>query len=141
MEIMAVDNQCDRLEELAACLRTAFPEAEIVTFTEPGLAVQYTFKKHVDLVFAERYMRRLDGIQVAEGIHFFCPEAMIYLVYGEGTRPREIKQKAVTGYFIRPLSAGDIQKRVETENAAWKRKFRTGSIFAATHSGARRKNL
>ena len=71
MKIIVVDNEPDRLEELVKCLRAAFPNAEITDFTSPSLAVQYSFENPVDLVFAEYYTRRFNGIQVAEGIHHF----------------------------------------------------------------------
>lgn len=137
MIMLAVDNRPDRLKELAACLQTAFPGAEIVDFTAPGLAVQYSFKNHVDVVFTEQAMRRLDGIQVAEGIHFFRPEAMIYLVTAAGAQARNTAHSDSIGCFTRPLIAADIRERVLADHEIWERRLRTKNFFIPNNSRPR----
>lgn len=135
MIIVTVDNQSDRLAELAACLQDAFPGSEVVDFIQPGLAVQYSFQSHVDLVFAERFMRRLDGFQVAEGIRFFQPEAMIYLVSDARSTLRNTSHKGIMGSFVRPLSAEEIRLRVEKDRKVWERIWQTKHTSAVSYPG------
>lgn len=141
MKMIAVDNRPDRLTELADCLRRAFPEAEIEAFIDPGSAVQYSFKNQVDIAFTEHSMRRLDGIQVAEGIHFFQPETMIYLLTDAGAPVRKVTNKDVAGSFTRPLDAADIRKKVLYDHELWERKLRAKRTFVPSNSRSRRNEL
>ena len=141
MKIIVVDNEPDRLEELVKCLRAAFPNAEITDFTSPSLAVQYSFENPVDLVFAEYYTRRFNGIQVAEGIHHFRPETMIYLVTDDNTGLAKKKNKEIIGCLVRPFVITDIQKRIERDSKTLERKLRIKNNVISSHSRPRRNKL
>lgn len=112
MTILAVDNRADRLDELVRCLREVFPAEEIVDFTDPGLAVQHSFRTGVDLVFAGADMRRLDGVQVAQGVQFFRPQARAFLVADAAARPKPSGPGEISGRLTYPVTPEAIRAAV-----------------------------
>lgn len=68
MTILAVDNNRDRLLASRTCLQYMFPGASVIVFTDPLLAVQYSFRNPIDILFTEREMRGMDGVTLSEGV-------------------------------------------------------------------------
>ncbi len=65
MIILAVDPDTAALERLSACLRAVYPDSEIVTFSDPLLAVKYGYNHSIDVLFAEIEMKGMGGFDIA----------------------------------------------------------------------------
>ena len=118
MTILAVDSRADRLEELAGCLREVFPAEEIVAFADPGLAVQHSFRTQVDLVFAGADTRRLSGVQVAQGVRFFRPEARAFLVAEANAREKPSGPGEISGRLTYPVTPEAVRAAVSQASVA-----------------------
>lgn len=112
MTILAVDTHADGLNELVGTLREVFPKEEIVAFSRPALAVQYSFRTEVSLVFTRADMKRLGGLQVAQGVRFYRPHAKVFLVTDEKTPKSVFRQREIGGFLSCPVTAGAIRAAV-----------------------------
>ena len=117
MTILAVDTQPERLRELVGKLREVFPKEKIVDFSVPALAVRHSFRAEVSLVFTRADMKRLGGLQVAQGVRFYCPNAKIFLVTDEKTPKSVFRQREISGFLPSPVTADAIRTTVEL--AGW----------------------
>ena len=118
MTILAVDTHPEGLSELVGNLREVFPEEEIVDFNVPALAVQHSFRAEVNLVFTRVDMKRLGGLQVAQGVRFYCPQAKVFLVTDEKTPKSVFRQREISGCLPCPVTADAIRRAVGTAEEA-----------------------
>lgn len=80
MTILVADRDAARLNNTEAVLRRIFPEENILTYTDPLLAAQYSSGNTVEIVVAVWSMRRMSGLQMASFVRKFNPLAQIYLI-------------------------------------------------------------
>ncbi len=112
MTILAVDGCPGRLEALARCLQEVFPEDEIKAFSDPGLAVQHSFRAEVTATFVGPCNRRLDSLAVVQGIQFFHPGARAFLITDQDTPKRMLDRAEISAYLHGPVTAGAIRTAV-----------------------------
>ena len=104
MKILVVDSDPAARDATVACLREAYPGAELVATGDGMEAVQYSLRAPVDAVYTEVLMPRISGFDVARLVRKFRPGAAAYLVsaaedYVDGARAR-----GLSGYFLKPLT-------------------------------------
>lgn len=112
MTILAVDTHPEGLIGLADKLREVFPKEKVVDFSVPALAVQYSFRAEVSMVFTRVNMKRLSGLRVAQGVRFYRPHAKVFLVTDEKTPRGVFKQKGISGFLPYPVTAAAIRAAV-----------------------------
>lgn len=79
MTILVVDWDTKRLINTELLVRNIYPQDEILAYTDPLLAAQYSCNHMVEVVVAAWEMRRMNGLQMAEFVRKFRPRAQIYL--------------------------------------------------------------
>ena len=110
MTIMAVDNHHSRLLQLVECLKAVFPEENIVDFTDPLLAVQYSFLNTVDVLFSDIPMNGMDGIMLTEGVRQKNNDVQVFLLAESEMYKEEAEEYEVSGYLLRPVTVETIKK-------------------------------
>lgn len=83
MNILVIDNDSKTLGKLAAGLREREPGGMVQTFTDPLLAVKHGYNHPVDIVYAKRIMRGLNGEDVARLLRNIHRDIQVELIDGE----------------------------------------------------------
>lgn len=66
MKILASDYNKKRLDELSGCIRTVYPEGELIAETDSLMAGKKCFFEAFDIVFASLDDMRLDGVKMKD---------------------------------------------------------------------------
>lgn len=104
MKIIVVDTELDQLTDLTRYLREIVPVAEISSFQDPLLAMQYAMNHVVDCAFVSTMVRRANVYELSASLRRFCPRILLY-VTGEGDAPSwALEPIGAAGYIRRPLS-------------------------------------
>lgn len=112
MKILALDVFENKLTELVSCLRCIYPQAEIVSFTDPFYAAKYGINHKVDMVFTEIFMGGLGGITVAGMIRNSNKQALVVFLADTEKYRNESKEISHSTYLVRPVTANVIREAV-----------------------------
>lgn len=78
MKILIVNPYVNLLYEKKKLLKIEYPDSEIITFTNPMLAVKYAVNNRVDFLYTRVDMNICNGYQVAELVVKFNKVAKVY---------------------------------------------------------------
>lgn len=113
MTIIAADDEPFALENLARAIKTAEPEAELITFTEPEEAVEYGRQHVCDAAFLDIEMGTMSGIEAARQLKLSHPKINIIFVTGYSQYMKEAIQLRMSGYVNKPVTVEDIREELD----------------------------
>lgn len=83
MIILTAANHVAMLNELEKALTAIFTDSEHIQKTDALMAGKYAFNHKVDFVFAEAYMKRMNGLQLIQFARFEHSDVKSYLIGSE----------------------------------------------------------
>ncbi len=79
MHFVTVDNHQQRLTVLQELLKSHFPYCYVTEFTDPMLSAKFIISNHVDMVFVQENMHRIDGTRLMQVINLNKPSVQVRL--------------------------------------------------------------
>lgn len=79
MNIVIVDTNPARQNELSAMLKSIYPSGQLVLLNDTFAAIEYLDRNTVDVVFAECDMKPMDGIVFRDMVHNLKPSLRVII--------------------------------------------------------------
>ncbi len=112
MIILVVDDERPALEMLIGKLEEVVPEAQIIGFRKETELLEYIENNDFDVVFLDIQLKNMSGIQVAEKIKEYKPQANIVFVTGYSEYMSEAFALHASGYVLKPPSSEAVLKEL-----------------------------
>ena len=115
MLIFAIDDEPAVLNELASAVRSAAPDAELLTFSSAGKALEAMGKQHVfpDVVFSDIDMPGISGLAFAVELKTVSPDTRLVFVTGYSKYTLEAFHLHVHGYVMKPVTPDRIREELD----------------------------
>ena len=110
MTILTVDPELNDLKALTQSLSRLYPEDEVVSFSDPLMALQYAEHQPIDVLYAAADMKRLAGTVLAQRLREKQPLLRVFLVAADEAYRLDALQIKADGYLIKPISVSDIMQ-------------------------------
>lgn len=107
--IVAIDYDTRSLRQMKEAINTVYPNDEVVTFTDPMLAVKYVLNNPVSHVFTEVNMRACNGFQTTLLVKNMGKSVLVYFVVSSDEYMQQAQISGIDGYFLKPVSAKAIR--------------------------------
>jgi len=112
MRIYAADDEPLALEYLESAIRTAAPEAEVVTFAKARLLLEAMAKDPCYVVFTDVEMPGMTGIELATALQEIAPHVNIVFVTGFSEYMPQALSLFASGYVLKPVTADAISQQM-----------------------------
>jgi two-component system chemotaxis response regulator CheY len=110
--VLVLDDQPLVLAIHAAVLRSAAPDAHIVSMTDPIAAVEWMRQKQVDLIITDYRMRKMDGIRFVNAVRRSGIGRTLPIIVVTALKDEKIHQQllaaGVSACFVKPASAAKL---------------------------------
>lgn len=114
MVILAVDDEQLMLDALAASIREAAPNADVVPFRKSSDALAYAREHHLDVAFLDIRMRGMDGLELGKRLLEIYPELnLIYCTSYDEYVSEAFRSIRCNGYITKPVDAEQISTELE----------------------------
>ena len=111
--ILIVDDEEAILSVLRGGLKKLGPDVQIVTTTDPQIAIEHVKEAPFDLILTDYRMDQMDGMALIASIHAIRPDARIILMTAYGTADlKAVAEKELTAYLEKPFSVEEIRNIV-----------------------------
>lgn len=104
MNIIAVDDEQDALEQLERAIGRAAEGAQIHSFASSVDALAYAKENAVDVAFLDIEIREIDGISLAKNLKAIYPRINIIFVTGYLRYMKTAFDIHVSGYVMKPIN-------------------------------------
>ena len=126
MFILAVDDEQNMLEELAAELTKVFPQANIHVETEALAAEEWVkcLKEEgntLEYAFLDIHMRGMNGLELAGKIKTIYPETNLIFCTAYTEHAFDAFRMFAKGYLLKPISAADIVRTLDEMVQDWRK--------------------
>ena len=108
MQIIIVDRNTEALEQMKSAAAAVYPSAELVSFTDPMLAIKHAYSHPPDMAVAAYDIKRVNGIEFLELIRRIAPTAILIFVDGDDKR-LERAREYISHCLSAPLTADELQ--------------------------------
>ena len=112
MKLLAVDDEIRALNDLKEVLTEAAPESEVVTFSSPAQALEYSAGNKIDIAFLDVEIGRTNGIILAKQLKDLQPDINIIFVTGFGKYAVDAFAIHATGYLLKPARVEDVRREL-----------------------------
>lgn len=113
MRAIAVDDEPLMLYGLSKAIRASGDIDSLEAFGSCEEALRYTREQKPDVAFLDIRMRGMGGMALAEKIVENCPECKIIFCTGYDDYAVEAFRIHASGYLMKPISAGDVQRELD----------------------------
>ncbi len=110
MVIVAVDPNKRDLKRLVKCLRMAFPGCEVVVFTDPEAAADYTRDHPVDALYTEAAMLGITGFDLQAAVKATQPAVLTVFVTATDAYAGDAIKTRAQGYVIKPVARKKVRE-------------------------------
>ena len=104
MVIAAVDPNKADLKALIKYLRLAYPDCEVVMFTDPLDAAKYIRDNPIDVLFTEAAMLGMTGFGLQEAAQTAQPAVLTVFVTATDAYAGKALRARAAGYVIKPVT-------------------------------------
>lgn len=111
MKILAVDCDADALSTLEKALLCVYKDAEVLSFSDPLLAIKYSSRHAVDRVYTEIRLPHLDGITFARMLKRRYPGIYVYLI--SCSRSPAVPLWEFTGLLRKPVDGAQVRQTLK----------------------------
>lgn len=108
MRFLAVDDEPLLLDKLVNTLKTAKPEAEILSFLWAADALEAAKSNPIDVAFLDIQMGGMSGLELAGRLKKIKPDIHIIFVTGYSQYAVNAFAMHATGYLLKPVDEADI---------------------------------
>ncbi|MDD3193896.1 MAG: hypothetical protein PHE47_08680 [Oscillospiraceae bacterium] len=109
MRILAVFGTQGNMDATLPAIREAFPQAELVPFIDPLLAVKHCLSQKTDSVVCDYTLRIMDGIQLIKSLQKQNSEVLPILIEYRDWHKKDARNLGI-GYLERPVSAPALRQ-------------------------------
>ena len=113
MIIIAVDDEKHVLKDLAECLSSLRPNAEVTTFDRGDKALKYAREHMVDVAFLDVQMPVMDGIELAKQLKQIRPLIIVVFCTAYNHYTRAAIRLHASGYVTKPYEKADIARELD----------------------------
>ena len=112
--VLIVDDVSNMRSLLASSLRSL----DISTIKEASNtmdAIEIYEKKHIDIVFLDLHMPKIDGFEALKRIRLINPNAFVVIVSGESSinNVKKAIQMGAKGFIVKPYQLGKIKGMID----------------------------
>ena len=112
MKILLVDDEKLQLTRLEESVRSAVPSADIVTYTNPVLALSENKNTKIDIAFLDIEMPKLNGIQLAKALKGINPKINIVFVTAFDRFALDAMKMHASGFVTKPVNQEKIFEEI-----------------------------
>ena len=112
MRILLVDDEKLQLTRLEDSVRSVLPTADIVSYTNPVLALEENKKLKIDIAFLDIEMPKLNGIQLAKTLKGINPKINIVFVTAYDGFALDAMKLHASGFVTKPVNEEKIFEEV-----------------------------
>lgn len=112
MKILLVDDEKLQLTRLEESVRSAVPSADIVTYTNPVLALNENKNTKIDIAFLDIEMPKLNGIQLAKALKNINPKINIVFVTAFDRFALDAMKMHASGFVTKPVNQEKIFEEI-----------------------------
>lgn len=113
MKVLLVDDEKLQLTRLQDSVKYVLPTAEIITFTNPQVALDAAKKEQIDIAFLDIEMPKLNGIQLAKALKGFNPKINIIFVTAYDSFALDAMRIRASGFITKPVNEDKIVEEIE----------------------------
>ena len=104
MRILLVDDEKLQLTRLEESVKSVLPTADIVSYTNPVLALKENKKQKIDIAFLDIEMPELNGIQLAKSLKSINPRINIVFVTAYNRFALDAMKLHASGFVTKPVN-------------------------------------
>ena len=112
MRILLVDDEKLQLARLEESVKSVLPTAEIVSYTNPVLALKENKKQKIDIAFLDIEMPELNGIQLAKSLKSINPKINIVFVTAYDRFALDAMKLHASGFVTKPVNEEKVFEEV-----------------------------
>ena len=112
MRILLVDDEKLQLTRLEESVKSAVPSADIVTYTNPVLALEENKKQKIDIAFLDIEMPGLNGIQLAKSLKGINPKINIVFVTAFNRFALDAMKIHASGFVTKPVNEEKVFEEI-----------------------------
>ena len=112
MKILLVDDEKLQLTRLEESVRSAVPSADILTYTNPVLALNENKNTKIDIAFLDIEMPKLNGIQLAKALKGINPIINIVFVTAFDRFALDAMKMHASGFVTKPVNQEKIFEEI-----------------------------
>ena len=112
MKILLVDDEKLQLARLEESVRSVVPSADIVTYTNPVLALNENKNTKIDIAFLDIEMPKLNGIQLAKALKGINPKINIVFVTAFDRFALDAMKMHASGFVTKPVNQEKIFEEI-----------------------------
>ena len=108
MKILLVDDEPLQLTRLSKTVKNVVPAADIISYTNPVLALKENKKEKIDIAFLDINMPELSGIQLAKSLKAINPKINIVFITAYDKYALEAMKLRASGFVNKPVDEDKI---------------------------------
>jgi len=112
MKILLVDDEKLQLTRLEESVKSVLPTADIVSYTNPVLALNENKKQKIDIAFLDIEMPELNGIQLAKALKGINPKINIVFVTAFNRFALDAMKMHASGFVTKPVNEEKIFEEI-----------------------------
>ena len=112
MRILLVDDEKLQLTRLEESVKSVLPTADIVSYTNPVLALNENKKQKIDIAFLDIEMPELNGIQLAKALKGINPKINIVFVTAFNRFALDAMKMHASGFVTKPVNEEKIFEEI-----------------------------
>ena len=112
MKILLVDDEKLQLARLEESVRSVVPSADILTYTNPVLALSENKNTKIDIAFLDIEMPKLNGIQLAKALKGINPKINIVFVTAFDRFALDAMKMHASGFVTKPVNQEKIFEEI-----------------------------
>ena len=112
MKILLVDDEKLQLTRLEESVKSAVPSADILTYTNPVLALNENKNTKIDIAFLDIEMPKLNGIQLAKALKGINPKINIVFVTAFDRFALDAMKMHASGFVTKPVNQEKIFEEI-----------------------------
>ena len=116
MDIMLVDPDPAEQALLKDALHQLYNPLNLVSFSDPLLAVKYAVSNHVDALYAVSRMKRMSGFELGRFLRNFQPDIHLHLIVDSEQEKVDAMRFMADNCILRPVTPEALR---QAENEDW----------------------
>ena len=112
MKILVVDDEKLQLTRLEETVKSVLPSADIVSYTNPVLALNENKNTKIDIAFLDIEMPKLNGIQLAKSLKGINPKINIVFVTAFDRFALDAMKIHASGFVTKPVNEEKIFEEI-----------------------------
>lgn len=113
MKVLLVDDEKLQLLRLEECVKEVLKDAEILSYTNPKLAIEENKDQHIDIAFLDIEMPVINGLMLAKQLKRINPTINIVFVTAYNHYALDAYQIHASGYVTKPVNVQKIKNEVD----------------------------